>query len=90
MVQTILDTPLLREVQNDRIAWMMERNRRYSVKTGYKLAMMELLHTDRFHVEGEWHRIWKVNSPHKARNLLWRICRECAPTRLQLQSRHVQ
>ena len=56
---------------------MIERNGRYTVRTSYKLAMMELLHTDRFHVEGEWHRIWKVNSPHKARNLLWRICREC-------------
>jgi hypothetical protein len=31
-----------------------------------------------------------VNSPHKARNLLWRICRDCVPTRLRLQSRHVQ
>jgi hypothetical protein len=69
---------------------MMERNGRYTVKTGYKLAMTELLHTDRFHVEGEWHRIWKVNSPHTARNLLWRICRGCAPTRLRLRSRHVQ
>jgi hypothetical protein len=64
MVQAILDTPLFAEVHNDRITWMMERSERYTVKTGYKLAMMELLHTDRFHVEGEWHRIWKVNSPH--------------------------
>ena len=31
-----------------------------------------------------------MNSPHKARNLLWRICRDCVPTRLRLQSRHVQ
>jgi len=53
MVQAILDTPLFAEVQNDSIAWMMERNGRYIVKTGYKLAMMELLHTDRFHVKGE-------------------------------------
>jgi hypothetical protein len=90
MVQAILDTPLFAEVQYDRISWMMEHNGRYTVKTGYKLAMMELLHTDRFHVEGEWQRIWKVNSPHKARNLLWRICRGCVPTRLRLQSRHVQ
>ena len=90
MVQAILDTPLFAEVQNDKIVWMMERNGRYTVKTGYKLAMMELLHTDRFHVEGEWNRIWNVNSPHKARNLLWRICRGCVPTRLRLQSRHVQ
>jgi hypothetical protein len=61
---------------------MMERNGMYTVKTGYKLAMMELLHTDWFHVEGGWNRIWKANSPHKARNLLWRICRGCVPTRL--------
>jgi len=53
MVQAILDTPLFAEVQNDRIAWMMERNERYTIKTGYKLAMMELLHADQFHVEGE-------------------------------------
>jgi hypothetical protein len=86
MVQAILDTPLFSEVQNDKITWMMERNGRYTVKTGYKLAMMELLHTDRFHVEGDWHRIWKVNSPHKACNFLWRICRGCIPTRLRLQS----
>jgi len=47
---------------------------RYIVKIGYKLVIMVLLHTDRFYVEGEWYRIWKVNSPHKARNLLWSIC----------------
>jgi hypothetical protein len=68
----------------------MERSERYTVKTGYKLAMMELLHTERFHVEGEWHRIWKVNSHHKGRNLLWRICRGSVPTHLRLQSRNVQ
>jgi len=33
---------------------------------------------------------FRVNSPHKARNLLWRICIGCAPTRLRLRSRHVQ
>jgi len=35
MVQAILDTPLFAEVQNDSITWMMERNGRYIVKTGY-------------------------------------------------------
>jgi len=66
MVQAILDTALFAKVQNDRIAWMMECNGNYTIKSSYKLAMMELLHTDRFHVEGEWHRIWKVNFPRKA------------------------
>ena len=36
MVQAILDTPLFAEVQNDRITWMIERNMRYTVKTGYE------------------------------------------------------
>jgi hypothetical protein len=35
MVQAILDTPLFAEVQNDRIVWMLERNGRYTVKSGY-------------------------------------------------------
>jgi hypothetical protein len=39
----------------------MKRNKRYTVKTDYKLDMMELLHADWFHVDGEWRRIWKVN-----------------------------
>lgn len=90
IMQAMLDSPLFAKVQNDRISWMMERIGRYTVKTGYKPVMMQLLHSDRFHVEGEWRRIWKVNSPHKARNLLWRICRECVLTRLRLQSRYVQ
>jgi len=34
MVQAILDTPLFTEVHNDRIAWMMECNERFNVKTG--------------------------------------------------------
>jgi len=34
MVQAILDTPLFTKVHNDRIAWMMERNERFNVKTG--------------------------------------------------------
>jgi len=46
MVQAILDTPLFVAVQNDKIEGMMECNRRYTVKTGYKLAMMELLHNE--------------------------------------------
>ena len=31
MVQAILDTPLIVEVQKDKITWMMERNGRYTV-----------------------------------------------------------
>jgi hypothetical protein len=71
----ILATPLFDSVINDRILWTAEQDGRYSMKSGYRLIMTEILRTQRFHVEGEWNCLWKVNAPHKARNLLWRICR---------------
>jgi len=86
----ILDTTMFDSVLNYKIMWMKEQHGMYIVKSVYRLAMTELLHTQRFHVEGEWSRLWKVNAPHKARNLLWGIIRGCAPTRSKLQARHVQ
>jgi hypothetical protein len=85
----ILATPLFDSVISDMILWTAEQDGRYSVKSRYRLIMTEILRTQRFHVEGEWNRLWKVNAPHKARNLLWRICRRCIPTHVNLQSRHV-
>ncbi|GAU35387.1 hypothetical protein TSUD_160380 [Trifolium subterraneum] len=33
----------------------------------------------------DWNCLWKVHAPPKAKNLLWRICRGCLPTRDHLQ-----
>ncbi|GAU37059.1 hypothetical protein TSUD_274200 [Trifolium subterraneum] len=38
----------------------------------------------------EWGRIWKIHTPPKAKHFLWRVCKECLPTRIRLRSRHVQ
>ncbi|MCH93173.1 pentatricopeptide repeat-containing protein [Trifolium medium] len=40
-------------------------------------------------VPGDWKSLWKIHTPPKAKYLLWRICRECLPTRARLQERHV-
>ncbi|GAU47981.1 hypothetical protein TSUD_87850 [Trifolium subterraneum] len=34
--------------------------------------------------------IWKVHVLPKAKHLLWRICKDCLPTRVQLQEKNVQ
>ncbi|GAU33804.1 hypothetical protein TSUD_221420 [Trifolium subterraneum] len=34
--------------------------------------------------------IWKAQAPHKPRHLLWRLCRECLPTRYRLLERRVE
>jgi hypothetical protein len=37
-----------------------------------------------------WSNIWRVPTPPKAKHLLWRICRDCLPTRTRLRNRYVQ
>ncbi|GAU18320.1 hypothetical protein TSUD_202090 [Trifolium subterraneum] len=45
---------------------------------------------DKYHVMGNWNGIWKAQAPHKARHLLWRLCRGCLPTRSRLLERRVE
>ncbi|GAU46212.1 hypothetical protein TSUD_401740 [Trifolium subterraneum] len=39
---------------------------------------------------GNWNGIWKAQAPHKARHLLWCLCRGCLPTRSRLLERRVE
>ncbi|GAU20190.1 hypothetical protein TSUD_352540 [Trifolium subterraneum] len=39
---------------------------------------------------GNWNGIWKAQAPHKARHLLWHLCRGCLPTRSRLLERRVE
>ncbi|GAU29844.1 hypothetical protein TSUD_223900 [Trifolium subterraneum] len=83
----ILETPLVSSVREDKVVWEEEKNGCYSVKSGYKLAMRYMIGSDKHHVAGNWNGIWKAQAPHKARHLLWRLCRGCLPTRCRLLER---
>jgi hypothetical protein len=78
-VCAIQETPLFGSVQEDKMLWQEERNGLYSVKSGYSIAVWEIIPSYQHHVPGEWTKLWKVNALHKARNLLWRICCGCVP-----------
>ncbi|GAU30882.1 hypothetical protein TSUD_15680 [Trifolium subterraneum] len=86
----ILETPLVSSVREDKVVWEEERNGCYSVKSGYKIAMRYIIGSDKYHVAGNWNGIWKAQAPHKARHLLWRLCRGCLPTRCRLLERRVE
>ncbi|GAU19453.1 hypothetical protein TSUD_76970 [Trifolium subterraneum] len=49
--------------------------------------MRYIIGSDKYHVVGNWNGIWKAQAPHKARHLLWRLCRGCLPTRSRLLKR---
>ncbi|GAU36186.1 hypothetical protein TSUD_274640 [Trifolium subterraneum] len=90
VAEKILETPLVSSVREDKVVWEEERNGCYSVKSGYKLAMRYIIGSDKYHVMGNWNGIWKAQAPHKARHLLWRLCRGCLPTRSRLLERRVE
>ncbi|GAU36753.1 hypothetical protein TSUD_318520 [Trifolium subterraneum] len=90
VAEKILETPLVSSVREDKVVWDEERNGCYSVKSGYKLVMRYLIGSDKYHVMGNWNGIWKAQAPHKARHLLWRLCRGCLSTRARLLERRVE
>ncbi|GAU30201.1 hypothetical protein TSUD_311520 [Trifolium subterraneum] len=90
VAEEILETPLVSSVREDKVVWEEERDGCYSVKSGYKLAMRYIIGSDKYHVVGNWNGIWKAQAPHKARHLLWRLCRGCLPTRARLLERRVK
>jgi len=41
------------------------------------------------HRPGNWNDIWRLKVPLKVKNLFWRMCRGCLPTRIRLQDKGV-
>ncbi|CAJ2667453.1 unnamed protein product [Trifolium pratense] len=86
----ILSIPLLREVKEDKLVWQEEQNGEYTVKSGYRLLMQKIKEEKQRGMTGSWKALWQIRAPPKVKHLLWRICRDCLPTRTRLQHHHVQ
>lgn len=87
--QTIMDIPLVIDDQPDAFIWNEEWNGLYTVHSGYRFFMRGSLKEERCLTPGDWGSLWGAQVPSKVRNLIWRICRLCSPTRDKLQDRHV-
>jgi len=85
----ILNTPLISQFDGDRIIWKAERNRRYSVRSAYRLCVSELVDSSYLWRPGYWPGIWNLQVPPKVKNLIWRICKGCLPTRVRLLDKGV-
>lgn len=83
-VEKIVKTPLVRHVNVDRLVWKAEKRGNYSVKSAYRLCVDELIDTSHLKRPGYWSGIWRLKVPPKVKNLVWRICRGCFPTRARL------
>ncbi|MCI33786.1 ribonuclease H protein, partial [Trifolium medium] len=86
----ILAVPLLHMVEEDKVIWSEESDGIYSVRSGYRKLLKERNPSHRPREEDAWGALWKAQAPPKTKHLLWRICKECLPTRTRLRNRYVQ
>jgi hypothetical protein len=89
VVNRIVDIPLIDVIEEDKLIWVDSVNGQYSVKSGYNMLINVLGRKDSMFSEDEWTSLWKIHAPPKAKHLLWRICKNCLPTRSQLQEKCV-
>ena len=91
----ILSIPLQNSTAQDKMEWEENRNRIFTVKSAYKVALRLQESTQAEHSRAGldrpiWKKIWKLNIPPKVRNFLWRACSNILPTRENLHRRRVQ
>jgi len=85
----ILHTPLISQVDEEKIIWKAERHGRYSIRNAYRLCVSELIDSSYNYRPGYWTGIWNLKVPPKVKNLIWRMCRGCLPTRVRLLDKGV-
>lgn len=71
--QSILKTPLIQQVEEDKLIWKVEKNGHYSVRSAYRLCMEEIADNSYLHRPGYWTGVWKLKAPPKVKNLIWKI-----------------
>ncbi|PNX94194.1 cytochrome p450 [Trifolium pratense] len=85
VVNRILEIPLFDIVEEDKLVWVDSMDGQYSVKSGYNMLLNSIGRAVDLKKQEDWNCLWKIHAPSKAKNLLWRICKGCLPTRTRLQ-----
>jgi ribonuclease HI len=88
-VQAILEIDIPQQEQNDRLAWLHEKNGQFSVRSAYRLAY-NLKHRNRDvgsssnnpnGVRSIWNKIWKAKVQPKIRVFGWRLATDTLATK---------
>jgi len=85
-----MNTPLFNSIAHDERVWRLHKRVIYTVRSDYKFCLTELVENAGLEVEGDWMSIWKLAVPPKVRNFIWRVARNCLPTRVRLSEKGVQ
>lgn len=86
------DTELIKRIpipvsgREDSWFWLFEDKGCFSVKSCYRRLQGEQVWTN----AEFWRKLWSLELPGKVINFVWRLCRDCLPTTVNLATKRVQ
>jgi hypothetical protein len=89
VAKSILDIPLFNLIEEDKLIWDDSTHGQYGVRSGYNLMMNFSGRYKDAANNDDWTSLWQILAPPKAKHVLWRMCKDCLPTRVRLQDRSV-
>ncbi|KAH9672717.1 putative reverse transcriptase/RNA-dependent DNA polymerase [Citrus sinensis] len=84
--------PLPRSSARDELCWHYDKLGRYSVKSGYQIALKEKFQnvpSSSKPKPSQWNAIWKLDLPDKLKIFMWRAAKNLLPTAENLWKRKV-
>ena len=93
--KAICNIPLSRRRGVDSVVWLLTKNGKYSVRSGYHKARKEMINESwaesSSSAEGQqiWKVLWGLKIPSKLKVFGWRACHEILPTRVNLAKRKI-
>ncbi|KAK1568237.1 hypothetical protein Q3G72_022047 [Acer saccharum] len=88
----VTSIPISTSGGQDFLSWHYDKAGRYSVKSGYRLAILETIRESSSNVsltKKWWNTLWRLNIPPKVRVFMWRACLNALPSLTNLWSRKV-
>ncbi|XP_058767513.1 uncharacterized protein LOC131641227 [Vicia villosa] len=85
----IQNTPLFTAVHKDKLLWKHESNGKLSVRSAYRYCINDAIDTSHLRIKESWNLLWNIKAPPRVKNFMWRLCRDCVPTRRRLLDKGV-
>ncbi|KAJ1423881.1 Reverse transcriptase zinc-binding domain [Sesbania bispinosa] len=92
VAEQILSIPLFLSNQEDTMTWKWTMNRKYSVRSGYRLIMekeAELVGSSSS-MTFPWSKVWSASYIPRCKDFVWRACHDILPVCTALQRKKIQ
>ncbi|PNY14146.1 ribonuclease H, partial [Trifolium pratense] len=83
----VLKIPLLPQGAQYEIIWRYDKKGMHSVKSAYRVCVDIMIDRSEWRINGEWNKLRALAIPPKVKHFMWRLGRDCLPSRQRLSSK---